>query len=169
MEILKYPDPRLTARNMSVGTWTPEVAAKVEEMFKAMNKVDGVGLAAPQVGWNVKLFIMGIPNKESGETETTVVFNPTIELFGDEKVLMEGCLSFPFIAGTIRRRSHARLIGMTPNGPIDRVVEGLSAHAVQHEMDHLNGILFIERMTPADRKLNAHLLKELEDKWERRA
>src|SRR5262245_16666107 len=132
MEILRYPDPRLIAKNAAIGSWTPEVASRVEEMFQSMDKAHGVGLAAPQIGWNVKLFIMAIENKVLGETETTIVFDPRIELLGDEVLMAEGCLSFPQIYGQVMRKTRVRLIGNTPIGTIDQVMTGLPAQAVQH-------------------------------------
>jgi peptide deformylase len=168
MEILKYPDPRLCAWNAPLGAWTPEAAAKVEEMWKAMAHVDGVGLAAPQIGWNVRLFIMAIPDRETGETAERVVFDPKVELSGDFTPADEGCLSFPGMAAKIKRWTRAHLQGMTPEGPIDEALDGFPAQAAQHEMDHLDGILFIERMTPADKAANAWVLKDLEKRYKKK-
>lgn len=165
--ILKYPDPLLLAWNAPLKTWTPEAAAKVEEMWKAMAQVDGVGLAAPQIGWNVRLFIIAIPDRESGETIEKVVFDPKADLSGDRVTVDEGCLSFPGMRARIKRWTRARLQGMTPEGPLDEVLEGFPAQAVQHEIDHLDGILFIERMTPADRISNAWILKDLERRFKK--
>lgn len=165
MNILRYPDPRLAAKNAPLGAWTPAAAANVEEMFKSMAAVDGVGLAASQIGWNVRLFIMAIMDKEAGETTQTIVFDPVVEYSGEERFVMEGCLSLPGISGRIRRWTRARLTGQTPNGPIDEVMDGLAAQAVQHEMDHLDGILYIEKMTSADRHLVEPQLKALEAGW----
>jgi peptide deformylase len=75
--------------------------------------------------------------------------------------MMEGCLSFPKIFAPVPRWTHARLTGKTPDGPIDEIFTGLAAQAVQHEMDHLDGILFIEKMSPADRQRIAPQLREL--------
>lgn len=162
MEILKYPDPRLTAKNGPLGTWTPEASTKVGEMYTAMAKIGGVGLAAPQVGWNVRLFIMEISNRKTGEVELTVVFDPVVELIGEERRLVEGCLSFPGITARVVRRDRVRLTGQTPYGPIDEILDGLAAHAAQHEIDHLDGVLFIDRLVPEQRKLLEPYLEKLE-------
>lgn len=168
MQILHYPDPRLTAKNLPLELWTEETASKVEEMRKVLGRVDGVGLAAPQVGWNVKLFILELFDKEKGEQIEGVIFNPAIKHMGSLVPMKEGCLSFPGMWATIKRYERVELLGMTPEGPIDEVLTGFLAQAAQHEMDHLDGILFTERMTAADRKLHEKYLEEAELAWERR-
>jgi len=160
MELAVYPSDYLVSKNKKIEKYTPEVAAKVAEMWAVMEATDGVGLAAPQVGWNVQLFIMGIPDV-SGETVRRVVWNPTIETFGDQVPMMEGCLSFPGIRAQIKRWTHARLVGQTVDGQVDEVLAGLAAQAAQHEMDHLDGLLFIERMSPADRQRNEAAIRAL--------
>jgi peptide deformylase len=165
VKILKYPDPRLTARNEAVGAWSSEVASKVEEMRKAMAEADGVGLAAPQIGWNVRLFILGIPNRISGEFEEGVIFDPALEMLGEKRVVSEGCLSFPGLPGRVPRHTRVRLTGKTPEGDLDEILEGLEAQAAQHEMDHLDSILFIDRMTAADRRVAEINIRALESEW----
>lgn len=161
MEILKYPDEHLVALNVAFAKWMPEAAAKVEEMFRLTAAVGGVGLAAPQVGWNVRLFILAVPEKD-GSLLRRVVFNPKVETGGARMWFDEGCLSFPGIYARIERWAEARLVGETPEGPIDETFGGMAAQAVQHEIDHLEGLLFIERMTPASRRRNDPYIKELE-------
>lgn len=166
MEILRYPDPRLTFANASLGTWSEDSAKKVEQMRVILLQSRGVGLAAPQVGWNVKLFILSIPQQGGGKKER-VIFDPIMEPAGLTQLMEEGCLSFPMMFGSIMRYDSVRITGMTPNGPIDEIVTDLESQAVQHEMDHLNGILYIEKMTHADRKRNAFSIRELEENWRR--
>ncbi len=163
MKILRYPDPRLTAKNEPLGVWTEEAAKKVEVMHHLMAADDGVGLAAPQVGWNVRLFVMMLPDNDLGEMATRVIFDPTLEFEGSIVHLREGCLSFPGMWATIERCDRVRLIGKTPEGKFDQVLIGMSAHAAQHEMDHLNGLLYIDRMTPADRRRNEAVIRALEE------
>lgn len=164
MEILRYPDPRLTFPNASLGAWSEDSANKVEQMRGVLLRSRGAGLAAPQVGWNVRLFLLSIPQEGGGKKER-VIFDPVMEPAGGQKLMDEGCLSFPMMFGSIMRYDSVRITGMTPEGPVDEIVTNLEAQAVQHEMDHLNGILFIEKMTPADRKRNAFAIKELEEQW----
>lgn len=163
--ILKYPDPRLTAENEPLGAWTQAAAERVEEMRKAMKGVAGIGLAAPQIGWNVRLFIMDIPNRTTGQVEEKVVFDPSIATIGNLVMMPEGCLSFPGIPGRVLRYARVKLRGKTPEGDLEEVLEGLAAQAVQHEMDHLNGILFIDRMLAADRKLTEPKIRIMERDW----
>lgn len=164
MELLIYPNDRLVAKNQPISAYTPEVAENVAEMFKIMAAADGIGLAAPQAGWNVRLFILGVPGPKDGEVTHRVVWNPEIETFGDRVSMREGCLSFPKIHGNILRWTRTRLVGHTPEGRIDEVFTDLAAQAIQHEMDHIEGILFIERMTAADRRMNDVAIRELADR-----
>jgi peptide deformylase len=166
MEIVYYPDPRLTAPNSMLGAWSENSSKKVEEMRSLVTRVGGAGLAAPQVGWNVRLFILSIAGNQ-GETRERVVFDPQITLLGERALMPEGCLSFPNVYGHIERSVRVRLVGETPEGRIDEVLSGFEAQAAQHEMDHLEGILFIEKMTPAERRQNAPFIRELEENWRR--
>ena len=164
MEILRYPDPRLKAPNAPLERFGPEEQAKVEEMYRLMANVDGVGLAAPQVGWNVRLFILSFAGPEDAEAKVFVFWNPTLELHGEKILMSEGCLSFPGIPGDVERWTHARLVAETPGGKIDVAVSGFPAQAVQHEMDHIDGVLFIDRMSPVERARMEPLLEELRKK-----
>jgi peptide deformylase len=167
MEILLYPDPRLTFPNKPLGTWSAAAQAQVEEMRLVLSRTNGAGLAAPQVGWNVQLFILSISGKE-GETRERVVFDPVMTPIGENVSMEEGCLSFPDMWATIQRFDRVQLVGKTPEGLLDEILIGFEAQAVQHEMDHLAGILYIEKMTPADRQKNALAIRQLEENWHRR-
>lgn len=156
MEILKYPDPRLTAPNALIETFGPEERAKVAEMFQVMANGDGVGLAAPQVGWNVRLFILQLPEIADVKAVATrmisfIFINPVVELLGERVCAPEGCLSFPGIYAAVERSSKIRVVAQTPSGRIDVVTEGFPAQAIQHEADHLDGVLFTERMVASER------------------
>lgn len=166
MEILQYPDPRLRLPNEAVKAWSPDMEAKVRQMSDLLSRVRGVGLSAPQVGWNIQLFILKAAGVE-GETCERVIWNPTMTPIGNLKLMDEGCLSFVDIFASIPRYDRVRLVGSTPEGPIDEILLGFEAHAVQHEMDHLAGTLFIDKMSPKDRQLNALLLRGMEDNWRR--
>lgn len=158
-EILWYPDSRLIADNAPITEYTPEMAERVKEMFTLMYKTDGIGLAAPQIGWNVQLFVVNITPKD--KTKERVYWNPKIFNTGDQILDMEGCLSFPTVQAKIRRYETTELTAQTPEGEVTEYFDGLGARAIQHEMDHLEGLLFINRMTPADQKKNAFVLKQL--------
>jgi peptide deformylase len=164
MDLVLYPSNHLVAMNQTIPAYSADVAEQVAKMFKVMEKADGIGLAAPQVGWNVRLFILGVPGPNDGEVVHRVVWNPEIENSGDRIPMREGCLSFPKIFADITRWTRTHLIGHTLEGKIDEVFAGLAAQAVQHEMDHLDGVLFIERMTPADRRMNDAAIRALADR-----
>lgn len=157
----------MTAVNKPLGAWSEDAKGKVDEMRVLLAKTRGAGLAAPQVGWNVQLFILSIAGKE-GETRERVIFDPSMTPMGTRVSMEEGCLSFPKMRATIQRYERVSLIGQTQEGPIDELLTGFEAQAVQHEMDHLAGLLYIERMSPADRQINAPVLRQLEADWKRK-
>lgn len=166
MEILHYPDPRLRFENLPLGSWSEDAARKVEQMKVVLGRVRGAGLAAPQIGWNVRLFILSIPERGHPNTER-VIFDPVITSVGRMINMEEGCLSFPGMSASIARYDTIRLRGQTPEGPIDQELVAFESHAVQHEMDHLNGVLYIDKMTPADLKRNTPMIRAFEAQWRR--
>ena len=163
MSILTYPNTLLVAQNRKLDAYTDEVADKVRQMFLLMYKHGGVGLAAPQVGWNVQLFILNLSAKPELKSQEQVIWNPTMTTNGRLEGCLEGCLSFPKMTATIERSTVCRIIGRSPAGLIDKEFSGFGAQAVQHEMDHLDGILFHERMNKEDRLRNDPALRALAD------
>lgn len=164
MELLLYPDARLTNPNTPIGQWTPDLDDKIKQMFEIMYQTKGIGLAAPQIGWNVQLFIYNITGKYDEKSQEKVIFNPSITISGDEVFEIEGCLSFPGVNAKIKRWSQVHLIGQTPTGKIEEDMAGLAAIAMQHEIDHLNGQLFIERMCPAEFAKNRTIINKLKNR-----
>lgn len=160
MNIVAYPDPVLRKRAKPLAKINAEVYQKIEEMFRLMRQADGIGLAAPQVGWSVRLFIIDV----AGDTCREKVFiNPVIEAETGEVIKEEGCLSFPGIMGKIIRAERIRAHAYNLKGQkIEIEAEGLTARAWQHETDHLDGCLFIDKMSPTNRLAVSHKLKELE-------
>src|SRR5438876_997980 len=116
MQLAIYPSNHLVSKNQPISQYTPEIAEQIAEMWKIMEKTDGIGLAAPQVGWNVKLFILGVPGSKKGEVIHRVVWNPEIENGGKRIAMREGCLSFPKIYAGIVRYTETHLTGHTPEG-----------------------------------------------------
>lgn len=150
--ILLDPDPRLRLPNMDVTETWDELEPWVRLMFKAMYRPgNGVGLAAPQMGWNVRLFVMNPDDKHFRPQEQRVFWNPEIlQEFGEQVLKKEGCLSLPGVFGHILRWPALRLRAMTPAGPIDEVFQGFPAQIIQHEMGHLDGKLCFDHWaTPA--------------------
>jgi len=134
----------------------PEIASLVEFMLDTMADADGLGLAAPQVYVPSRLVIFRIPPSDVGYEEeldretlpVRILINPRIEPLSEEKTLgWEGCLSVPGLRGKVRRYTKIRYSGLSPDGAsIDDVAEGLHARVVQHECDHLDGVLYPMRM-----------------------
>lgn len=123
-------------------------------------QAQGIGLAAPQVGWSVRLFIIDVDGDLHGEK---VFINPVITEEVGELNKEEGCLSFPGIMGKVVRAQRIKAQAYTLKGQkIEIEAEGLAARAWQHEIDHLNGCLFIDKMSPASRLAISHQLKEFE-------
>jgi peptide deformylase len=140
----------------TVGPVPPEALAEpttqqwIDDLVETMHDADGVGLAAPQVGVAWQLFVYQAEGDEDGDggIPLTVVVNPAVEpLAGEPLFDWEGCLSIPDLRGLVPRHPAVRLRGLDRQGnPVDRVVEGFEARIVQHEFDHLNGVLFLDRM-----------------------
>jgi peptide deformylase len=145
-------DPRLLAISDPVLEFgTPELLALIADMEETMRAADGAGLAAPQIGVPLRLVIFGVPTPRYAESEAvpyTVLVNP--QLTPSRGTLVEdweGCLSVPGMRGMVPRHQQLRYRGFDPRGqPIDRTVEGFHARVVQHEVDHLDGVLYPTRI-----------------------
>jgi peptide deformylase len=129
----------------------PDIRRLARDMIETMIDAPGVGLAAPQVHVPLRLFVLHLPPDRNGgdALKPTVVINPTFTPVGEERVLrIEGCLSIPGLRGTVPRWVRIRYDGVDVNGePVGGEVDGLHANVVQHEYDHLDGILYTMRMT----------------------
>ena len=152
-EVLKMGDPRLLRVAEPVQTFgTPELAALLEDMRDTMEHLSGAGLAAPQIGVNLRLVIFGLEANprypEALPVPYTVLINPTLTPIGpDMEEGWEGCLSVPGMRGLVPRYRELRYTGRDAAGqPIDRSVADFHARVVQHEVDHLDGILYPRRI-----------------------
>lgn len=133
----------------------PEIRRLVADMIETMHDAPGVGLAAPQVYVPLRLFVFWVPQErgEAGPDDPpapdTVLINPVVEPVGDERVTRwEGCLSIPELRGAVPRAARVRYTGVDCDGnTVSREVSGFHAGVVQHENDHLDGILYPMRMT----------------------
>ena len=151
--VLKMGDPLLYRKAEPVkGFNTPELDALVADMFDTMAALNGAGLAAPQIGVSQRVVIFSVEsNPRYPDVEpvpTTVLINPILTPIGDEmEEGWEGCLSVPGLRGLVMRHQSLRYTGFDQNGtPIDRTVSGFHARVVQHECDHLDGILYPMRL-----------------------
>jgi peptide deformylase len=156
LKIARMGHPVLLQKAEKVADPThPEIARLVADMIETMLDAGGVGLAAPQVHVPLRLFVMHLPaaRREDGETSPALapfaVINPMIEPLDDDRVLRwEGCLSIPGLRALVPRWSRIRYTGVdTANATVGGVVDGFHANIVQHEYDHLDGILYPMRVT----------------------
>ncbi len=153
-EILKMGDPRLLRVAAPIERFdTLQLHALIEDMFDTMRAAGGVGLAAPQIGVDLQLAIFGFESSErypdAPAVPRTILLNPNITPLDDEREEgWEGCLSVPGLRGVVERWSKIRYSGFDPAGaPIERIAEGFHARVVQHECDHLIGVLYPMRIT----------------------
>lgn len=162
LRITQYGEPVLRQKGARIETITPEVRRLIDDMLAAMYDAKGVGLAAQQVGHAVQLCVIDITGVEDRPSTMEiggkavdpekhmplVMVNPEIKPYGDPVTGPEGCLSFPEIYGDITRAGHVEVTATDANGKMYSFrCGGLLAKAVQHEYDHLQGILFIDRMS----------------------
>lgn len=152
-ELLRMGDARLLGRAREVAAFdTPELHALVADMFDTMRAAGGVGLAAPQIGVDLRVVIFGSERSDrypdAPAVPQTVLVNPELVLLGDElEDGWEGCLSVPGLRGVVPRHARLRYSGFDPSGSrIEREVAGFHARVVQHECDHLDGVLYPMRV-----------------------
>lgn len=143
----------------------PEIRALVADMVDSMEAAGGIGIAAPQIGVSLRVVLFSLPpaRDETGEgVPLTVLVNPEIEALDDERATeFEGCLSVPDRRGQVSRARRIRYRGTTPDGEtIDRIAEGWHARVVQHECDHLDGVLYPERMGEGDEMMDLQQWRE---------
>ena len=152
--VLKMGDPRLLEVAQKVKKFnTPELNALIQDMHDTMESLNGAGLAAPQIGVGLQVVIFGVQKNvrypDAEEVPYTVLVNPVLTPLAKEmEEDWEGCLSVPGMRGMVPRYTRLRYRGVDQYGkPIDRRVEGFHARVVQHECDHLQGILYPMRIT----------------------
>lgn len=177
LEIVKYGDPVLRAKGARVENITEEIKQLAADMLETMRAAHGVGLAAQQVGKAIQLTVIdvaGIDDRPSAmfikgepvpleEHMPMVLLNPELTLARDKETASEGCLSFPDMTAQITRASGVRCKARLLDGSdIEFDAAGLLARALQHETDHLHGVLFIDRMNSAAKASIASKLKRLQ-------
>lgn len=170
-QLTRYPEPVLRKAALPVERFDDELAETVAAMFELMYRSQGVGLAAPQVGLNRRVLVLdpaGSP--DDAESAPLVLVNPTIlEFAGDPTTYEEGCLSFPGIFAEVRRPDRCRVRAFTPAGEaFEAEYEGFTSRVVQHEYDHLEGVLLVDRMSAADKQRHKAALAELVEAYQSR-
>ena len=163
MKIVHYPHPALRHPARPVGSIDKKLHLQIGEMMGLMYDAKGLGLAAPQVALPFQLLVMNITGDPAKPECEEVFLNPTIVerrgIVDDE----EGCLSFPGLYQKIRRAKTIKIHAYDIKGqPVERIVSDLEARAWQHEIDHLNGVLFIDKMGPIARLTSRSSVKNFE-------
>jgi peptide deformylase len=165
LAIIHYPDPRLRRAADPVREFDGELASVAERMLQLMKAAKGVGLAAPQIGLGLRLFVMNATGEADGDE---VFVNPEIVDPQGQREAEEGCLSIPDVHVEVRRAQRCRIVAHDLQGRrIEKSGADLVARIWQHETDHLNGILIIDRMGPGDRIATRSTLRELEARFAR--
>lgn len=153
-KILHYPDKRLRATGRPVTEFGPELKSLVEDLAETMYAAPGVGLAAPQVGESIRLFIVDVATDDNEPSDLWVFVNPEIVERTGTQVWEEGCLSFPGIHEEIERGERVTVKARNTEGQaFEMEAEGLLAVAIQHENDHLDGKLMIDHLGMLRRRL----------------
>ena len=181
LKIVRYPEPVLRAKCRPVTEITPDIRTLAANMLETMEAANGVGLAAPQVAVDLQLAVIDVSHnpdcitfmKVDGqpvnmvEHMPIVFMNPKLELGNAKELGEEGCLSFPRLRGDIRRSSAIKVSYTDLDGKMVTVeTDGLLARAFQHEIDHLNGILFIDRLNAVAKVGIKRKLSRLMQEWE---
>jgi peptide deformylase len=182
LQILEYGDPILRAKGKAIENIDDRIRELASDMIETMHAANGVGLAAQQIGEALQLTVIDVSLVEDRPSTLKldgkdvdpktamplVLINPEIELRGMTEVGIEGCLSFPEITGDIERARSVILRAQTLEGrTIEIEASGFLARAIQHEGDHLNGILFIDRMNSAAKAALSSRLKRLQKETRR--
>jgi len=153
MEIVLYPHPALRWKSQPIREINDEVRNVVRQMFELMYEARGIGLAANQVGLPWQLFVLNLTGDPTEKDEEHVFINPEIVRRKGSEEGEEGCLSLPKLYGDVRRAAEIVVEGFDLDGQgFEMTLDDLAARCVQHECDHLQGIMFFERMTDTARK-----------------
>lgn len=149
--ILEYPDPKLREVARPVAAVDDEIRKLVDDMAETMYAAPGVGLAAPQVGVSLRVFVIDVA-ADDAPAEFRAYINPEIIETRGSQSWKEGCLSFPGVAESIKRAERVLVKALGADGiPFEFEAAGLLAVAIQHENDHLNGVLMIDKVGPVQR------------------
>ena len=172
LKIVEVPDSLLKEKSIKVEKITPEIKTLIDDMIETMYSSNGIGLAAVQVGKLLKIVVLDVEQKENSEKKPQIFINPEITFYSPEKEMMEeGCLSVPEQRASVLRSLKVKVkyqdIDMNEK---EIEADGLLAHCLQHEIDHTNGIVYIDYLSKLKRdKLLRHLDKKRRQKQEEEA
>ena len=160
-EIVKYPDPVLAKRGETITVFDDKLKTLVEEMFESMYAAQGIGLAAPQIGISQRLTVIDVSFKKNPD-DKVVLINPEIIEREGEQYEEEGCLSLPDIREKVKRAAKVKVRAQNVKGEWFEIEgEELLSRAFQHEIDHLDGVLFIDRLSRLKKDLTVRKIKKL--------
>lgn len=152
-DILKYPDKRLRKKSLPVKKIDKNLLKLLDDLADTMYNAPGVGLAAPQLGEHVRVAVVDISSKDE-ENNLIELINPVIAESGGSQISEEGCLSVPGFYGNIRRKNSITVEAQDRDGKkFELSADGLFSRVLQHEIDHLDGILFFDRMAKLKKEL----------------
>jgi peptide deformylase len=153
-EIVLMGDPVLREVAEDVQAFDEELRSLVRDMFETMYHADGIGLAAPQIGLSRRVLVIDL-RREDDDGEQIALVNPRVTWHSDERAKQsEGCLSIPGLEEVVERPAEVRVEGYDPEGnPVSLSADELLARALQHEIDHLDGVLFLDRVSPLKRRM----------------
>lgn len=153
LEILEFPDPRLREVAKPVTEFNDELRQLVEDMAETMYDAPGVGLAAPQVGVSKRIFVIDIAGDDE-PSDLRAYINPELVSLDGTQIWEEGCLSFPGATEEIKRAEYVKVRAQDEHGEwFELETDGLLAVAIQHENDHLNGVLMVDKLNPIKKRL----------------
>ena len=160
-EIVKYPDPVLAKRGETVTAFDDKLKTLVEEMFESMYIAQGIGLAAPQIGLSQRITVIDVSFKKNPDDKIALI-NPEIITREGEQYEEEGCLSLPEIREKVKRAAKVKVRAQNIEGEWFEIEgEELLSRAFQHEIDHLDGVLFIDRLSRLKKDLLVRRIKKL--------
>lgn len=160
-EIVKYPDPVLAKPGAPVTVFDDKLKTLVDEMFESMYAAQGIGLAAPQIGLSQRLTVIDVSFQKNPD-EKVVLINPEIIEREGEQYEEEGCLSLPEIREKVKRAAKVKVRAQNTDGEWFEIEgEELLSRAFQHEIDHLDGVLFIDRLSRLKKDLLVRKIKKL--------
>src|ERR1700733_8198028 len=162
LKIVKYPEPVLSQPGEPVTEFNDELRQLAADLFETMYAAQGIGLAAPQVGVSKRLTVIDLSMGKEPK-DKLVLINPEIIVSEGKQYQEEGCLSFPEIREKVQRAAKVRIRAQNENGKwFEMDGEELLSRCMQHEIDHLNGVLFIVRMSGLKRDLNLRKIRKMQ-------
>ncbi len=164
-DIVLLGDPVLRTPADPVASFVAVLRALVDEMFETMYHAEGVGLAAPQIGLSQRIFVIDVRDEDAPLGGRFALINPEIvEASRETDRQSEGCLSIPGLDEVVERPERVVVRGLDPEGtPVEVQADGILARALQHEKDHLDGILFIDRVSPLKRRMLLKRWRKLQE------